>query len=95
MADLWTRAQNDKAKPVLDILAKNAGLPVDKKLWTYVGFKGGSEPGVLSVVYLLRRADDKWFVITLGFNADEGKELDDTKVFNLATGLIDLVGQMR
>ena len=95
MGTLWTRAQNDKAHDVLDVLAKNPGLPIDKKLWTYVGFKGGSEPGVANLTYLLRRNDDRWFVITLSFNAAEGGTLADDKVFGLATGLIDLVGQTR
>jgi len=95
MAALATRAKNPKAAPVLDILAKNPGLPISSKTWPYVGFKGGSEPGVVNMTYLLRRDDDKWFVIVLGFNAAEGGTLDDTKIFNLAAGVIDLVGKAR
>jgi beta-lactamase class A len=95
MGALWTRAQDDKAHAVLDVLAKNPGLPIDKKVWPYIGFKGGSEPGVLNMTYLLRRADDRWFVIVLGFNAAEGGTIPDDKVYSLATGLIELVGQTR
>ncbi|HEX4422960.1 MAG TPA: serine hydrolase [Kofleriaceae bacterium] len=95
MATLWTRAQDPKAAAVLDILAKNPGLPIDKKVWPYVGFKGGSEPGVVNMTYLLRRDDGQWFVVVLGFNADEGGKLDDAKIFNLAAGVIELTGQAR
>jgi beta-lactamase class A len=95
MAALWTRAQNPKAAPLLDVLGKNPGLPIDTSVWRYVGFKGGSEPGVINMTYLLRRDDDKWFVVTLGFNAAEGGALDDAKIFNLATGVIDLLGKAR
>src|SRR5262249_12801577 len=55
MAALWTRAQDKKTARVLDLLAKNPGLPIDAKVWPYVGFKGGSEPGVINMTYLLRR----------------------------------------
>jgi beta-lactamase class A len=95
MAALWTRAQNPIAAPLLDVLAKNAGLPIDTSVWRYVGFKGGAEPGLVNMTYLLRRDDDKWFVVTLGFNAEEGGKLDDAKLFNVVAGVIDLVGKAR
>jgi beta-lactamase class A len=95
MAALWTRAQNPKAAPLLDVLAKNPGLPIDTSVWRYIGFKGGSEPGVINMTYLLRRDDDKWFAITLGFNAAEGGTLDDAKIFNTVLGVVDLAGKAR
>ena len=36
--------------------------------WRYVGFKGGSEPGVLNLTWLLQDRDGAWFVLTLGWN---------------------------
>lgn len=95
MAALWTRAQDPKTARVLDVLAKNPGLPIDTKVWPYVGFKGGSEPGVVNMTYLLRRDDDRWFVVTLGFNAAEGNALDDAKIFHLVGGVIELLGKTR
>jgi len=95
MGTLWTRAQAPKAAPLLGVLAKNPGLPIDATVWPYVGFKGGSEPGVINMTYLLRRDDDKWFVVTLGFNAAEGGTLDDQQIFNVAAGLIELLGKAR
>ncbi|MEO7731871.1 MAG: hypothetical protein ABIY55_12920, partial [Kofleriaceae bacterium] len=95
MGTLWTRAQNPKAAPLLGILAKNPGLPLDATLWPYIGFKGGAEPGVINMTYLLKRNDDQWFVVTLGFNAAEGGTLEDDKIFALAVAVIDLLGRTR
>jgi beta-lactamase class A len=91
MATLWTRAQDPKAAAVLDVLAKNPGLPIDAVKFPYIGFKGGSEPGVLNLTYLLRRADGKWFVVTFGLNSDEGGTVSEDKLAGVALGVIDLV----
>jgi hypothetical protein len=47
-----------------------------------VGFKGGSEPGVVSGTFLLRRSDDKWFVLTASWNNSD-KEVDQGVFFAL------------
>ena len=95
MAALWSRGQDPRAARVLDVLAKNRGLPLDAKVWPYIGFKGGSEPGVINMTYLLKRDDDRWFVVTLGFNAAEGDALDEGKIYHLVGGVIDLLGKVR
>lgn len=92
MAALWTRAQDPRTKAVLDMLSKNPGPALDKAVWTYVGYKGGSEPGVLNTTYLLRRSDDRWFVVTAGFNAAEGTALDDRQLLTVISGVIELLG---
>ena len=91
MGALWTRAQDPRAAPLLGVLAKSPGIPIDPKAWPYVGFKGGSEPGVLELTFLLRRADDKWFVVSLTANANEGGTVDDSQVLPIASGVIDLL----
>jgi hypothetical protein len=50
---------------VQDVLAVNPQMDVDKSTWKYVGFKGGSEPGVLAGAWLLERADGRWFVVSV------------------------------
>ena len=92
MAALWTRAQDPKAGPLLDVLSNNPGLPLDKAIWPYIGYKGGSEPGVFNMTFLLRRDDARWFVVTAGFNAAEGGKLEDAKIVTAMTGLIELLG---
>ena len=96
MATLAARAaKSEKAKPLLDVLAKNPGLEIDAKVFPYIGFKGGSEPGVMNLTWLLRRDDDKWFVVSLGFNATAAPVFEDAKIIGYATGLIELVGRER
>jgi len=93
MATLWQRGQNPKAKVLLDVLSKNPGLPIDKAQFPYIGFKGGSEPGVISMTYLLKRADDKLFVVSSSFNAAEDGGLDEGKVVGVIAGIIEVLGK--
>jgi hypothetical protein len=49
-----------------------------KANWSYIGFKGGSEPGVLNLTWLLTDRQGRDWVLTLGWNnpvavVDEGK----------------------
>lgn len=77
--------------PVLDVLAVNPGLPVDTARWPYVGFKGGSEPGVLQLTWLLRRSDDRWFVLSM--TLDDPADATDHSVaaVGLAQSALDLL----
>lgn len=36
--------------------------------WAYVGYKGGSEPGVLNLTWLLQDKQDRWHLLTVGWN---------------------------
>ena len=40
------------------ILALNQGVPDEQSLWSYIGFKGGSEPGVLGLAWYVVPNDD-------------------------------------
>jgi len=42
-------------------LSINPGIPDDAGLFSYIGFKGGSEPGVLTLSFLLQRKKDGAF----------------------------------
>ena len=57
---------------VRDILSVNPGLPLDKSRWDYIGYKGGSEPGVLNLSFLLRaKSSGQWYVFTGSWNDTE------------------------
>ncbi len=71
MAYLNEQAQTEAGTPVRDILSVNPGTSFDRDTWTWVGYKGGSEPGVLNFTWLLERADDRLFVLTASFNDTE------------------------
>jgi hypothetical protein len=91
MATLGARGKLDPASELLTILGKNVGVEVDRAKWRYVGFKGGSEPGVMNLTWLAQRADGTWFVIVIAVN-DDGKALDEGLVANAATGVLTILG---
>jgi beta-lactamase class A len=76
---------------VLDALAVNPGLPVDTARWPYVGFKGGSEPGVLQLTWLLRRSDDRWFVLAITLDDPADATDHSLAAVGVAQGALDLL----
>ncbi|AKH41565.1 hypothetical protein FHS61_002053 [Altererythrobacter atlanticus] len=56
----------------LDILAINPALSEDQQAgWPYIGYKGGSEPGVLNLSWLLRNEEGAYYVLSMGWNNPE------------------------
>jgi beta-lactamase class A len=81
------RRQSDDR--MLSIMGINNGMgPVIAKKWNYIGYKGGSEPGVVSMSYLLHSKTGKWFVATASWN-DLSKEVDQAKFAALIERLIN------
>ncbi len=89
----WFASPDDIARLMIDLrrrgseqamaaLAINNGLgPVAAEPWSYLGYKGGSENGVLSMSLLgQRKADGKWFVVTASWNNADANV--DTAVFS-------------
>lgn len=51
------------------IMAINPSLPETRRdEWRYVGFKGGSEPGVLNLTWLLQDKTARWHVLMMSWN---------------------------
>jgi beta-lactamase class A len=92
MGALWQRAQKDAAKPVLDVLSIKSGLEIDKAAFPYAGFKFGGEPGVLNMTWLVRRSDEKWFVVVITANAPNAT-VEAPKVMALAKGVFELLAK--
>ncbi len=91
MATLGARGTFDPSSELLKVLGQNAGVGIDKAQWSYVGFKGGSEPGVMNLTWLLQRSDGKWFVVVVAVN-DSTHGIDDSLVINAAQGTIAILG---
>lgn len=66
-------------------------MPYDKSQWSYVGFKGGSEPGVMNLTWLAHRSDDRWFVVEVAVNDDQ-KAIDEALVINAGAGALAILG---
>lgn len=53
------------------ILAVNPGIPADAAArWDYLGYKGGSEPGVMAMNLLMRDAQGQNYVAAMAWNDD-------------------------
>ena len=80
--------KNDEALAIMGI---NPGLsPAAAKKWRYVGYKGGSEPGVISLNYLLQSPSGKWTVVTGSWN-DAAADVDNAKFAGLMERLVAAV----
>jgi hypothetical protein len=88
----WIRdhSASDKTSPARSILAINPGLRIDRTKWEYAGFKGGSEPGVLNLTYLLRSTAGKWYVLTVGWK-DTKAPLDEESFLGIVQRALELL----
>lgn len=87
----WLRRHGDgpAGADLRAILSKNPGLPAPAAQWRYVGYKGGSEPGVLTMAFLLQGTDGGWYAIAGGVN-DPAKEVDTLRFTGLMSRALDL-----
>jgi len=91
-AQLWIDSQRGLPgqEPLEQVLAANPGVDLDPQVWTRSSFKGGSEPGVVTMSWLLTRADGKRFVLSLIAN-DTSRAVDELDAASIAIGVIGLL----
>lgn len=71
------------------IMAINPGIARDAaESWDYVGYKGGSEAGVISMSFLLRSKAGKWYAVTGSWN-DVAAPVDNNKFIGLMGRLVE------
>ena len=69
MANLMHRIRDLDGPTAREIMAVHTGIPDNLSGgWQYIGYKGGSEPGVINLSYLLQDQAGKWHVVTLSWN---------------------------
>jgi beta-lactamase class A len=90
LAALGARAQFDPSSELLRILSINPGVAFDPAQWQYVGYKGGSELGVLNLSWLLRRSDGRWFSIVITLN-DPDHGIDENAAAIVAAGVAQIL----
>ncbi|MFA6114289.1 MAG: serine hydrolase [Sphingomonas sp.] len=66
----WLRrhTEDGPAAEARAILAKNSGIGPAASAWNYVGFKGGSEPGVINMTFLLQAKGGIWYALSGSWN---------------------------
>jgi len=70
----WIRRNTEgtKGADARAVLSKNPGIPPQaKEKWQFVGYKGGSEPGVMHMTLLLQAKNGDWYVLTGSWNDAE------------------------
>lgn len=87
----WSARTSPEAAPVLKLLARDSHR--DPR-WTYVGYKGGGLRDVYSLAWLLRRDDDRWFVLIIGVNDPRGRKIDRSAVDAFAWSAFDLMADI-
>jgi beta-lactamase class A len=78
--------------PARDILAINPGLALDHAAWPYIGYKGGSEMGVLNMTYLLIDAKGNEFAVAATWN-NPAASVDETKLGGFVQRAIELLAK--
>lgn len=90
MAWLSQATGKPSTAPARDILQISSGLPLDAAAWSYIGFKGGSEPGVLNCTYWLTNRKGESFAVAATWN-NPAAGVDENKFAGLAQRAIDLL----
>ena len=77
----------------LPILAVNPGIaPADAGRWRYLGYKGGSEPGVIAMSFLAQRQDGDWYAFSASWNNSTAR-VDEARFVALVTRALNLLAQ--
>ena len=89
----WLRrnSEGEKGKDARAVLSKNAGITIDKAQYGWVGFKGGSEPGVINLTLLLQGSDGAWYAAAASWN-DTAAPVEDLRFAGLVSALVALAG---
>ena len=91
-AHIWLDGQAEQPglSELRTILGTNPGVGIDPALWSRFAFKGGSEPGVLSLTWLLGRPDGTRFVVAVLAN-DPKTAINETEGAAIGQGVINLL----
>ena len=78
LATLWQRGGEAGLEPLRTILTANPGVPGPEGRWTTIAFKGGSEPGLAAVAWLVEDADGELAALTGSVvNPDEAFDITE------------------
>lgn len=83
-----------EADPVTRAILKiNPGIPqVNAQRWAYLGYKGGSEPGIMTMSFLLRTKTGERFVVSALAN-NPAAEIDQPGFVTLMARLLDCIAE--
>lgn len=72
------------------ILSKNPGVtPEARSKWQWIGYKGGSEPGVMNMTLLLQAKSGAWYVVTASWN-DSTRDVEQARFASLISKVAEV-----
>jgi len=92
----WFISAKELCEVIYDVkdntaLQINTGIGLKKDKWNYVGYKGGSEPGVLNLTFLVQKEKiSDYYCVSVTLN-NESKEVDQKKIIELVSRLVVLI----
>jgi beta-lactamase class A len=88
----WLRKEGGETP--LSLLAINPGIdPATRAKFDYVGFKGGSEPGVVTLNFLVQRKDGRWLALAAGWHRNDAG-VEENRLIMLMTRALVLAAEM-
>ncbi|MEO1128284.1 MAG: serine hydrolase [Planctomycetota bacterium] len=98
MNELWMASvmekqiarHDDKTAHLWDVLTMNDEIPAKAPLWPQRGFFGGTEPGALSLAWMVERFDGERYAIVLLANND-GAPIDTARYVKLIYAVFELL----
>jgi beta-lactamase class A len=89
----WLRKEGGETP--LSLLAINPGIdPATRAKFDYVGFKGGSEPGVVTLNFLVQRKDGRWLALAAGWHRNDAG-VEENRFIMLMTRALVLAADMK
>lgn len=85
------RILKEDDRKALDILAMNRGLKIPDG-FLYAGYKGGSEPGVLAMTWLLKTPKSGWLCLAAAWN-NEKEKVEEARFFEIMQGALNALGK--
>jgi beta-lactamase class A len=77
----------------LPILAVNPGIaPGDAARWAYLGYKGGSEPGVIAMNFVGRTKDGQYYALAAAWNNNTAL-VDEDRFVGLMSRMLTLIAE--
>ena len=90
----WLRRSTEAgpAAALRDCLAIRRGVAVSEELFPWCGFKGGSEPGVINLTFLLKSRSGAWFAFAATWN-DPKDAVDEARFAGLVQRALYVLGR--
>jgi hypothetical protein len=81
----------NSSQTVRDIMAINSGIGKGAKdMWQYLGYKGGSDTGIMSLNFLLESKQGQKYAVSVHWN-DKQNPVKESRLLSLTSRLLNLL----